>query len=300
MKSPNINQIDLNLLRVFDAIFLERNIMRAARRVGLSQPAASHALARLRHSLQDELFVRSSQGMIPTARAEQLADPIRQALNYLALSLQPLEFDPSTARLKFHIAMDNCSAVALTAKLIKAIEESAPGISLHLRPSGTIDIDRMIDDSELDLFIGKPGANRERFSSEELNNDDFVVVHRREARDSSIALSVEELIKKPHLNLSSTGDDVGFLDTWLAERRLSRTIRHSIPLLGCASMLEHQDVFVVMRRPIAKVMCQIPHISMSELPLTTPKISISMRWHKRLESQPAHIWLREIIRNIEI
>lgn len=295
MKLPNINQIDLNLLRVFDAIFRERNIMRAAQRLGMSQPAASHALARLRHTLQDDLFVRSARGMLPTARAEQLSGPIRQALNYLELGLQAQEFNPETATNKFRIALDNCSAVALTAKLVQTVEAHAPGISLILRPSGTIDVDRLIDDSELDLFIGKPGVDRERFASVELSNDDFVVVHHRDLRKPDTKISPAELISKPHLNLSSTGDDVGFLDLWLTEQKLSREVKHSVPLLGCGSVMENQDVLAVMRRPIAKAICQRSNLAISELPFQSPRISICMRWHKRLDSQPAHAWLRDLI-----
>lgn len=85
MHIPNINNIDLNLLKVFDAVYREGNVAAAARRMGMSQPAASHALARLRHALGDDLFVRSARGMLPTARAEQVAGPIRQALGYLEL-----------------------------------------------------------------------------------------------------------------------------------------------------------------------------------------------------------------------
>ncbi len=271
--------------------------MRAAHCLGMSQPAASHALARLRHTLQDDLFVRSARGMLPTARAEQLSVPIRQALNYLELGLQAQEFNPSTATNKFRVALDNCSAVALTAKLVQMVETHAPGISLILRPSGTIDVDRLIDDSELDLFIGKPGVDRERFASIELSNDDFVVVHHKDLRTPDTKISATELISKPHLNLSSTGDDVGFVDAWLQQQTLSREVKHAVPLLGCSSVIENQDLLAVMRRPIAKAICRQSNLAISELPFQSPKISVCMRWHKRLDSQPAHSWLRDLILN---
>src|SRR5438128_2930831 len=105
--SVKLAAIDLNLLVVFDAVMQERNVTRAGSRLGLSQPAMSHALARLRHMLKDELFVRSRKGMIPTPRAEQLALPVRAALDGLQHSLEPTQFDPSTARRNFRIAVDN-------------------------------------------------------------------------------------------------------------------------------------------------------------------------------------------------
>ena len=101
MASPKWGAFDLNLLVVFDAVMQERNVTRAGHRLGLSQPALSHALARLRHMLKDELFVRTPKGMIPTPRAEQLTVPIRQALEELEHSLEPAKFDPSKATRTF-------------------------------------------------------------------------------------------------------------------------------------------------------------------------------------------------------
>ena len=295
MQSPNINSIDLNLLRVFDAVFRERNILRAAQRLGMSQPAASHALARLRHALGDDLFVRSAQGMLPTSRAEQLAEPIRQALSYLELGLQSGSFEASTARQQFRLALDNSSAIVLTSRIVSMVGAAAPGISLNLRPSGTIDIDPMLDASELDLFIGRPGEDRERFASQQLSSDDFVIVHRAQIRATQSPMTLEELIGRPHLNLSSAGDDTGFLDRWLAERQAHRDVKHSVPLLGCTAVLQEHDMYIPMRRPIAEAICNGSGLTISELPFASPRITTCMRWHRRLDSQPAHIWLREAI-----
>src|SRR5438309_7172146 len=112
---PNLGAIDLNLLVVFDAIMMERSVTRAGQRLGLSQPAMSHALTRLRHMLRDELFVRSPNGMMPTPRAEQLAEPVRLALDGLQQSLEPIQFEPPKATRTFHIAVDNYSAIVLVA-----------------------------------------------------------------------------------------------------------------------------------------------------------------------------------------
>lgn len=95
--TANLNAIDLNLLVVFDAVMQERSVTRAGERLGLSQPAMSHALSRLRHMLKDDLFIRSPKGMLPTPRAEQLAIPVRTALDGLQQSLEPAQFDPSKA-----------------------------------------------------------------------------------------------------------------------------------------------------------------------------------------------------------
>src|SRR5580693_10611541 len=122
--------IDLNLLVVFDAMMQERNVTRAGERLGLSQPAMSHALTRLRHMLKDDLFVRSPKGMLPTPRAEEIALPLRHALDGLQHSLEPTVFDPCAAQRTFRIAADNYAAIVLVAPVAGRIAKSAPDVTL--------------------------------------------------------------------------------------------------------------------------------------------------------------------------
>src|ERR1700730_13455891 len=121
-----LGAIDLNLLAVFDAIMRERSVTRAGHRLGLSQPAMSHALTRLRHMLKDDLFVRSPTGMVPTPRAEQLATPVRMALDGLQQSLEPDHFEASKATRTFQIAVDNYSAIVLVAPIAARVARIAP------------------------------------------------------------------------------------------------------------------------------------------------------------------------------
>src|SRR3984957_19045224 len=120
-----LGAIDLNLLVVFDAIMRDRSVTRAGQRLGLSQPAMSHALTRLRHMLKDDLFVRSPNGMIPTPRAEELATPIRIALDGLQQSLEPTQFEPAKATATFRIAVDNYAAIVLLAPIVAQVAKIA-------------------------------------------------------------------------------------------------------------------------------------------------------------------------------
>ena len=165
---PRLGAIDLNLLVVFDAIMMERSVTRAGQRLGLSQPAISHALTRLRHMLRDELFVRSPNGMMPTPRAEELAAPVRIALDGLQQSLEPVQFEPSKATVTFRIAVDNYAAIVLVAPIASHIAKIAPGVTLDFRPSGTMNVLEQLDRSELNLAIGPPGVHGERFSHRRL------------------------------------------------------------------------------------------------------------------------------------
>jgi DNA-binding transcriptional LysR family regulator len=140
-----LGALDLNLLVVFDAVMQERNVTRAGQRLGLSQPAMSHALSRLRHMLKDDLFIRSPKGMLPTPRAEQLAVPVRTALDGLQQSLEPAQFDPSKAVRRFRIAVDNYSAIVLVGILAARIGKIAPKVLLEFQPSGTLKILDLLD-----------------------------------------------------------------------------------------------------------------------------------------------------------
>src|SRR3981081_1045198 len=152
--APKLAAIDLNLLVVFDAIMGERSVTRAGQRLGLSQPAMSHALTRLRHMLKDELFVRSPNGMAPTPRAEELATPIRIALDGLQQSLETVQFDPSKATATFRLGVDTYAAIVLVAPIATRIAKIAPGVTLDFRPSGTLNIIEQLDRSELTMAMG--------------------------------------------------------------------------------------------------------------------------------------------------
>src|SRR6266481_8164857 len=177
--APKLGAIDLNLLVVFDAIMRDRSVTRAGQRLGLSQPAMSHALTRLRHMLKDELFVRSPNGMMPTPWAEELATPIRIALDGLEQSLEPIQFEPSKATATFRIAVDNYVAIVLVAPIAAHIARIAPGVTLDFRPSGTLNVLDQLDRSELHLAMGPSGVQGERFSRRRLLQDQFVIVHRK-------------------------------------------------------------------------------------------------------------------------
>jgi DNA-binding transcriptional LysR family regulator len=128
MVSPSVKMgaLDLNLLVIFDAVMQERNVTRAGDRLGWSQSAISHALSRLRHMLRDELFIRSPPGMVPTPGAEELALPIRQALDGLQHALEPVKFDPSITTASFRIAVDNYAATVLVGAVAARVAKIAP------------------------------------------------------------------------------------------------------------------------------------------------------------------------------
>src|SRR4051812_39296884 len=203
----NWGAFDLNLLIVFDAVMQERSVTRAGGRIGLSQPAVSHALSRLRHMLKDELFIRTPEGMMPTPRAEQLAEPLRRALSDMQLALEPETFVATEASRQFVIALNNYAAVILAAPLLTAVTAAAPGIRLDLRPSGLRDMPALLDRGELDLAMGTFDDVGERFARAPLVEDSFVVAMRRDHPAARRELTPPVLAALSHLEISSSGED---------------------------------------------------------------------------------------------
>jgi DNA-binding transcriptional LysR family regulator len=251
--APKLGAIDLNLLVVFDAIMRERSVTRAGQRLGLSQPAMSHALIRLRHMLKDELFVRSPNGVEPTPRAEQLAPPIRLALDGLQESLEPVQFELAKATTTFRIAVDNYAAIVLVAPIAAHIARIAPGVRLDFRPSGTLDVLEQLDRSELHLAIGPSAVQGERFSRRRLLHDQFVVVlHKDHPAAKAKEFSMEKLAALSRLEISSAQFGPDFADSDPQTRKPSLRPAMRAPFLSAAQILATSDLVSVLPLNVAK------------------------------------------------
>jgi len=294
--SVKLGAIDLNLLIVFDAVMQERNVTRAGQRLGLSQPAMSHALTRLRYMLKDDLFIRSPKGMLPTPRAEQLALPVRSALDGLQHSLEPTQFIPSKATRSFRVAVDNYSAVVLVGPLAGRITKIAPEVTLEFRPSGTLKILDLLDRAELDLAIGPYLEQAERFSCQALLQDDFVLVLRKDhPATSTRELSMKKFAALSHLAISSVAYDTVFIDQALARRKLTRRIKLRAPFLSAVRILVASEMVSVLQRRVAEELVRYRPLVIRPLPHPSPTLETAMIWPRWLDNQPAHRWLREIV-----
>jgi DNA-binding transcriptional LysR family regulator len=294
-----LGALDLNLLVVFDAVMQERNVTRAGQRLGLSQPAMSHALSRLRHMLKDDLFIRSPKGMLPTPRAEQLAVPVRTALDGLQQSLEPTQFDPSKAARRFRIAVDNYSAVVLVGILAARIGKIAPKVLLECQPSGTLKILDLLDRGELDLAIGPHSEPGERFSYQMLLQDEFVVVLRKNHSATSIPeLAIEQFADLPHLEISSARHSTDFIDQALAQRKLARRIALRAPFLSAVRILVSSDMVSVLPQRVAEELVRYRPLTIRMLPFSSPIIKTAMIWPRWLDNQPAHGWLRDAVARV--
>jgi DNA-binding transcriptional LysR family regulator len=296
----NWRMLDLNLLVVFDAVAREHNATRAAAKLNMTQPVISHALSRLRSALHDDLFVRTPEGMAPTPYAERLVGPVRAALENLHTALDgAAPFDPETAERGFTVAMDNRAAVRLAAPLAAAVGEQAPNVELDIRPSGTLKLAELLDRSELDLAVGGLAAPAERFSDLRLFHSDFVAVVRRghpAAADQT--MSLRALSDYPHLILSSTGEETDFVDAYLGRHSLNRRVKVRVPLLAATATLAQSEMIAILSESTARTFAESAPLEVLTLPFPSPQLVTAMMWHRRVESVPAHQWLRSLISHV--
>jgi DNA-binding transcriptional LysR family regulator len=294
----NDRTFDLNLLIVFDAMMLERSVTRAGRRIGLSQSAMSHALNRLRYMLQDELFVRTAEGMMPTPRADGLAKPLSSALSEMRLAMTPDKFDPATSDHHFKIVANNYSAIVLSSPLVTAISRAAPALRLDIRPSGHWNIADGLDHGDFDLALGASEEPSDRFHSALLLEDRWVLVMRRGHPASRRKLSAAVLAAQSHLEISSSDEDTSFIDQWLGKDKLVRRIVLRAPNLAAPELLARSDLVATMSRRVALAVVHNNPLQIRDLPYDSPILQTSMLWHSRLDRQPAHRWLRGVVLSV--
>jgi DNA-binding transcriptional LysR family regulator len=292
------NAFDLNLLVVFDAVEHEKNLTRAGLRLGMSQPAVSHALARLRHLLKDDLFVRTPGGMRPTPRAERMVAPVRAALQELQVTLEADEFDAAQASNTFIIAANNYAARAVVPALARRVARLAPMVVLDVRPIGMLHVLDQLDNGGVQLALSSLSDGGDRFKCVGLLDDEYVVILPAEhpaAQDPE--LSIERFAGLPHIAITSSGDDTNFIDDALAERGLARFVSAKIPLHSLVPVLVGSNALAVVPRRVAADLVAICPLIMRKLPLPSPRVGLAMIWHRRLDNHPAHRWLRGTLRS---
>jgi DNA-binding transcriptional LysR family regulator len=289
--------VDLNLLIVFDALMQEHNLTRAGRRLGLSQPATSHALARLRQMLNDDLFIREPDGMRPTPRAQQMAEPVRDALRILHLTLEPEDFDPARSARTFTLLVNNYAARALIPTLAHRVADTAPNVTLDIWPIGVSDVLDRLDADGADVALSGLVDGGERFKCVRIVDDDYVaLIDKQHPSANEAELTPQRLAEIPHVVITAGGDDTDFVDLALQERGLARKVAVRVPFVSIALMLVGSDRIAVMPRRAANSLALVCPLVVKELLFPSPHIELSMIWHRRLDNHAAHRWLRRMIR----
>ena len=285
--------MDVNLLVALDALLREGHVTRAARRVGLSQSAMSHALARLRVLLDDPLLVRGSRGMLLTPRAERMARPLAEALMALDGAVgPPAPFDASTIERELTLAAIDFAQLVFVAPLMELLAREAPGLSLVVVPPAE-PIERALVSGAVDLALGlaRPGFS---LRQEELSSERFVCVVRKNHPAARRArLRLRDYARLPHVVVSPRGRVPGAADAALRARGLERRVVLTVPhALTAALFVARSDaVLTIAERVAASALRALP-LRVLEPPLELSPFRVTMQWHPRLDGDPVHAFVR--------
>ncbi len=294
----NIAALDLNLLVIFDALFVERSVTRAAKRVGLSQPAASNALRRLRERLGDALFVPTSRGLEPTSRAHAIAPPIRRALAELEGALAPPAiFDPGRARRTFVMMMSDVGELALMPRLTARLAGEAPGVDVRVvaGPTGAPE-DVLAAPGAPDLMLSLASAPGRGTHHQALYAQRFVGLARRGHRCLRRKMTLKRFIALDHLLIAPRGLPGGVVDDALARRGMRRRIALTLAnFFSAAMVVAETDLVLVAPAMLAQRATAILSVRTFVPPLPLPQTSIAQYWHATRDDDPGHRWLRAAV-----
>ncbi|WP_207538916.1 LysR family transcriptional regulator [Sabulicella rubraurantiaca] len=293
----NLSQLDLNLLRVFDAVARERHVTRAAERLGLSQPAVSNALSRLRGALGDELFLRRPGGVEPTAFALALAAPVAEALDRLAETLAAqAPFDPATSRRVFPVAFSEYAEAVLAPRLLARLGREAPGCLLAIRHGDRTNAEALLERGDAVLAVAvlpEPGALYTRIR---LLPEAFMTLMRPDHPLTEGEWTLDRFLSTPQLLHSANGSRDGALDVALEgtgrQRRLGAVVAH---LSAVPQILLQTDLIITLSARLAEAMAASHGLVTRPTPVDVRHTRLSLVFHRRLEADAGHAWLRRLI-----
>lgn len=292
---------DLNLLPVFLALMEERSVTRAAERLGITQPALSNALTRLRTMLQDPLFVRERYGMQPTAKAQELAPAIAAALASLdELVLGQQAFEPAKAQQQITIAPNSYAEYALVPAIVARLRELAPGIALRLTPYGTDLAETGVMSGTTALALGRFIDPPENLVVQHLGDDGLACMVRADhpvVTGKRITKKQFEQLK--HVNMLPPGRLRAGLFQMLQREGLKREVAVSVThFLAMPEMVAVTDYCATLPRLICRQLAGDRRLKILPTPVDLGTFPIEMGWHARYRNDPAHRWLRGLIADV--
>jgi DNA-binding transcriptional LysR family regulator len=290
------SKFDLNLLLVFEAISREQNVSRAARRLGLSQPAVSGALARLRSIVGDPLFVRTSHGVQPTRRAQQLSEPVETALSIIRSSLrQNSEFQPAQSEITFKLLMTDVGQAIYLNKLLAHVRLIAPGIRFRVLQLSESNYIAKLESGGLDLAVGALQTVSENIRCRSLFVERFVCLLSKQHPTIHDTLSLEQYLEAEHIVESNMDYAYGKIAHQLSDIGTELKIALRVPqLLPVFFTLGQSDLLATVPSRLADACCQLGGTKQLPLPFELPGLSINLYWHERFHHDPANRWLRKV------
>ncbi|MGY2439305.1 LysR family transcriptional regulator [Pseudomonas sp. SDO52101_S400] len=291
----DLRRIDLNLLVILDALLSEQHVTRAAERLHLSQPAVSHALARLRDLLGDPLLVRAGSGLVPTARALELVAPLAEALAQVQSLLAPNTFDPASARRTFRLAMSDYGAAIILPGLIRTLRKEAPGIDLQISHASREGMVEGLLNGDIDLAAGVLPELPGELRSTPLFEERYVCLLDRQSLPVEGVLDLQTYLSRPHVLLEMRGSGTPEIERTLTALRERRRVAISLPHWSVApQFISGTDLILTVA---SRALKDVDDDSLIVVPPPfeiTPFTFVSA-WHKRRGGDQALNWLNRRI-----
>ncbi|MDB5526655.1 MAG: bacterial regulatory helix-turn-helix, lysR family protein [Rhizobium sp.] len=311
------NNIDLNLLRVLDALFQERSVTKAGARLSITQSAVSHALNKMRAAFDDQLFIRGPDGMHPTPRAVELSRALAPALRQIDSVLGDAKFDPATAETELVICTSDYIFGTLFPSLMRIVEQTAPGVRLWLRPINDVNIVEELDRGTVHLALGVFGRVPSRFVKTNLMTDRSVWIMRPDHPAAKLGVTLDVLGKYPHVDILISRRDAVTVDgvvdqgglerAWitsnpryveglLSEKGLSRRVGATVShILAVPPLLATTDMIAYVPSRFARFADRTFGIVAREAPYSAPPLTISMLWHRTMGKHPSIAWMAGLL-----
>jgi DNA-binding transcriptional LysR family regulator len=293
----DLQDIDLNLLVLFNQLMTDRRVSRVAETLGLTQPAVSNSLAKMRRLFGDELFLRTSSGMVPTPFAEQLAEPISYALAMIHSGLnQQTRFDPATVERSMTICMTDIGEIVFLPRLLQRLAAEAPGVSLSTVRNTAVNVRDDMESSKVDLAIGFLPQLKAGFFQRRLFRQRYVCLFRRDNRLNKGKFTLSDFTDAQHLVVVSPGTGHGRVDELLRRTCAKRVVQVTVPhFVAIGHMLRTTDLVATVPERLAQHLVEPFGLVYRPHPVPLPDIAINVFWHGKAHRSPANRWLRSIV-----
>ncbi|GGA58901.1 LysR family transcriptional regulator [Pelagibacterium lentulum] len=295
----NTRSFDLNLLPVLEALLSEEQVSRAARRLNLSQPATSAALARLRDAFDDPLLIRDGRGMVPSHLARQLQPRLAALIAEIESVITPqATFDPATTKRRFTIAANDYAVSAVLSRVVARLHETAPAASVEILPLEEHFSDRLAI-ADFDLAIRDDWSLRSLRNRETLFHEAYVCIARSDHPRLSPTPTIDEFLAEGHVLIAPRADTSGPVDAALARIGARRTIAVTTPhFLAAPAMVAETDYVMTIARRIAEQMAVYHRLRLFEPPVPVSGFDVAMAWPAQRQGDPAVDWLRQQIHDV--
>ena len=300
----NFRQLDLNLLRVLCVVYRLGSVTQAAQQLALSQPATSNALARLRSFFDDELFVRSSRGLHPTRKAQRIVPTLIAQLHAMESTvINPEEFDPASSNLHWRLSLSDLGEMMFLPALAQAFRAEAPNSQVSNVAVAAQQVSAALDAQEINLAIGILESSHISIASEQLFQEHFVAITASDWRPSTgragASLSARQLAAASLAVASPAATFHGSVDLMLSKLKLNdRTVLRARHYGAFPDLVTRTDLMAIVPLMYAKSLAPRYDVRIWELPGHGPRYDVSMVWHKSATDDPAHVWLRAMVRRL--